>query len=385
MDARDLTDWTPLAIAARYGHLEVVRVLLEAGAAPDASTVQGWSPFLLAMVSRFQLVSSNNADGFWLPPPTPARAEHAEVMHLLVAGGADVDRPGSSGWTPLAIAACIGSANAVRSLLMLGAKLTPAHPGEPFALHYATAEGQAAVVQVLLEAGHDPNVVWSGVTPLVQAVNLGREDLVSLLLAAGADIDMQIAQEYYSAVTLAVARGHAPVVALLADAGANLAAPASPEEYSLLHLAALHGHASVLSALLDRVESPDPVDSYGRTPLSYAAHWGHAPVVRRLVEAGADWRRPDTAGYGPLSAAVFAGRTEVVQELLTLGADPWDRDAHAWMAAAWVGNLALVRLFVQHGGDKDYLDPDGDTALLLAKRHRHKRVVQYLRSVGARE
>src|SRR4029453_8220710 len=57
------------------------------------------------------------------------------------------------------------------------------------ALMWAAAEGHAAVVQTLIDAGADIRVrVPSGFTPLLFAVREGRLDVVRVLLKAGADV-----------------------------------------------------------------------------------------------------------------------------------------------------------------------------------------------------
>ena len=61
------------------------------------------------------------------------------------------------------------------------------------ALMWAAAEGHAAVVQALIDAGADFKLrVPSGFTPLLFAVREGRIDVVRVLLKAGADVNETI-------------------------------------------------------------------------------------------------------------------------------------------------------------------------------------------------
>ena len=55
-----------------------------------------------------------------------------------------------------------------------------------------------------------------------------------------------------------------------------------------VHLAAYFGLKEALEAVRSSRRDPDPTDSHGRTPLSYAAANGHEAVVRLLLEKGAD-------------------------------------------------------------------------------------------------
>ncbi|RYP04796.1 hypothetical protein DL764_004212 [Monosporascus ibericus] len=69
-------------------------------------------------------------------------------------------------------------------------------------------------------------------------------------------------------------------------------------------------------------------DSFGRTPLSWAACGGSVSVAPLLLESGCDVNRCDKGGYDqnedsqtPLFAAASNGRAETVKILLDAGAD----------------------------------------------------------------
>lgn len=90
---------TALHIAARTGHLPSVQVLLcPGGAGVDARNTHGWTPLLLA-----------------------ARYGHMAVAEDLVAVGADVNARGFHGWTALHLAHRYGNAHLCELLLAAGA------------------------------------------------------------------------------------------------------------------------------------------------------------------------------------------------------------------------------------------------------------------------
>jgi ankyrin repeat protein len=74
----DREGYTPLAYAAQQGCLEIVKLLVESGAAVDASEEYShWTPLLRASQNR-----------------------HADVVRYLLASGADVNVRASLGQTP---------------------------------------------------------------------------------------------------------------------------------------------------------------------------------------------------------------------------------------------------------------------------------------------
>ena len=82
-DAPNTDDRTALHIAAQEGHLEVVRLLLEAGADKDAADTDGWSGWPALLIA--------------------AKKGHLEVVRLLLDAGADQDAVDTDGWTALAL------------------------------------------------------------------------------------------------------------------------------------------------------------------------------------------------------------------------------------------------------------------------------------------
>ena len=119
-----------------------------------------------------------------------ALGEDDHVRRRLEEAPAAVNTPAPDGHTPLGLAAFFGRAHTVQLLLERGAD--PAQPSsnemrvQP--IHAAIAGRQAAVVQLLLERGVAVNARQQvGYTALMGAAAAGREDLVDLLLAYGAD------------------------------------------------------------------------------------------------------------------------------------------------------------------------------------------------------
>ena len=81
------------------------------------------------------------------------------------------------------------------------------------------------------------------------------------------------------------------------------------------------GDPTIVQELVQAGALVDFQDSFGWSPLHWAADTGHISVVRRLVGVGANVNVRDTEGWSPLHWAAYRGNMELVQELVEGGAD----------------------------------------------------------------
>jgi hypothetical protein len=75
-----------------------------------------------------------------------------------------------------------------------------------------------------------------------------------------------------------------------------------PRQMTGLHLAAYFRVHEAANTLIRRRQSLDLKDSYGQTPLSWAAGNGHEAVVKLLLEKGAELETKDDNGRTPAVA-----------------------------------------------------------------------------------
>jgi ankyrin repeat protein len=131
VNAADAAGRTALLEAAWNGNADIVKYLLEQGAAPDAADKSGFTPIM------------RGAEGGYLP-----------VVNALVAKGADVNCRGRvRGTTPLMLAAEHGHTKVISALLAAGAEVNAADRYEETALTLAYGAEQAKAAQLLESKG----------------------------------------------------------------------------------------------------------------------------------------------------------------------------------------------------------------------------------------
>lgn len=124
-----------------------------------------------------------------------ARQGHADIVKLLLDSGADPNLGSTE--SDIALTDAVEDRTkarfeVVRALLARGAD--PNHRGK-FAtvLMMASASSSPEVVKALIAAGADVNVVMSERSALIDAINGNRPENIAVLMKAGADPNQQVA------------------------------------------------------------------------------------------------------------------------------------------------------------------------------------------------
>ena len=170
-----------LVIAARVANTMIIKELLKAGLDP------------------------NTQDGYNFKQPLQYAAERGniELVQILLVAGADINAAAADnyGRTALQTAAEQGNIELVHILLAAGADVNAAAADiwGRTALQAAAGKGNIELVHVLLAAGADVNGAAAdnyGRTALQAAAGQGNIELVHVLLAAGADVNAAAADEW---------------------------------------------------------------------------------------------------------------------------------------------------------------------------------------------
>lgn len=259
----------PIFRAVERNYVQIVKLLLDAGASPEFRDREGRTALMMAAWKNqwhvLQLLITRGAD-------VNARDNRKrnilhnlaadkqcdwgdDVVNLLLRTSCEIDARDDLGRTPLHWACTTGKTHFAKLLLSRpqGCPTDYIHATElrnKTALHLATAHDREDVVELLLEYGADVNARSDGGwTPFHNACDKGCEKIVRILLEAGADFNSQLLN------------GMTP-----------------------LHLAAQAGHTDVVQCLLEQPSLRRRTrDTFGSTPFLRAAQFKRKDIVQLLA------------------------------------------------------------------------------------------------------
>ena len=386
LNTRDLPDPffnRPPRSIERY--VAVIRLLLDAGADPDARVMPDDT---LSALGNLML--------------TPRFAGDVDLVRLLIAHGASVDGPPPIR-SPLGIAFDKGYDD-YANVLLAGRPVSTATLNH--GLNMAIARENVALGQTVLGAGADANFKIGTVPVLCRTLESAELRSLSLaLLAHRADANVDCGDPRSTGgtpLTLVDSDDH-ELVDLLFARGGTLAVPApDAAEYRShgvdpgpINWLLLHGRDYVASALLAR----DRAAAQECGAVVYAARFGAAATLKQLFELGADPNSVSERGISAVMAAAFHGETKALDVLLAQPRVDIDRatpthfnpgffeiriEGHqppltygartALMFAALGGSTDAASLLIAHGARLHLKDAEG----LEAARYAHTDAVSRL-------
>ena len=314
-----------------------------------------WRPRFLALTVALLVIGTAlaRADGDLLQA---ADGGDVAAVRAALAAGADVEARDAIGATPLLVAAAANpNTSVLAALLDAGADVTAVDTYGWTALHRAAfLQDDPRRLVLLLAAGAPPDAVdTTGRTPLMLAAERGREPLLlDALLDGGAEPWYRDAEDRRAldlawdntalAGTSSLDRLERATAAAPPAGSASRLSESERRSVLLAELAqrperflaiVREGSLADILAALDHGADVTVTDTYGQTPLTYAADHGTSAVIDALVDAGADVRVLTNARWTPLMYAARRGDRTVAQALLDHGVDPAARDDSGASAA----------------------------------------------------
>ena len=338
-------------------------------------------------------------NGYFYTPPIhfAVREGHLEIVRMLLDAGADSEWNGHYGSSLIdlarerdhdAVAALLEETRARRG------RTPPAETHEDHPIHTAAQAGDVRRVRELLDA--DPSLLnrgdRAGGTPLHRATAGSARKVITMLLDRGADIHAIHGAGLGSSSGFASVDVQAIDIALWGGFG-NRRRPSlsrflvgslrywfwcrwrnnRPHPWDTgtarlllkrgatydLTVAAALGDLDRVKAILDK--DPDQIRiarPNGRRALTTAVEFGHDDIARLLLERGADptWPELNADRGGALHAAARAGNRALVELLLAHGADPNAHSDSGGNSVFAAKTRDLRAILESHGGTVDPYD-----------------------------
>lgn len=340
-----------------------------------------------------------------LTPATPAELRTAELeakkRQLLLAAkrgdalslkkilqqGVDADSADAKGVPAVAWATFAGDPETIRLLLDAGVNVRNKAPNS---LLIYLAEGafrgrpQTEIIDKLIAAGADVNASnpYQGTVvnkAIIQAPHSLPFEAIKALIKAGVDVNAPDAIGY-TPLMLAARPNQEELVELLLSAGAKRSLHAKDRDgrSALIFAAGAYRDSTlaIVKLLLANGATVNEADEAGETPLMLAARGGSIETVQTLLKAGAAINAKDRKGQ---TALVYATReiyttnrigSQIVKLLLAAGAriNEVDASGRSALIHALEGYFdpELVNVMLANGANVNLIDAEGQTALMFA-------------------
>ncbi|KAK3093917.1 hypothetical protein FSP39_021758 [Pinctada imbricata] len=320
---------TALILAARGGHMECVRTLVEHDADVNATTKEDFSPLWEAV-----------------------QAESLDCVRCLLRRGAEINHQVYTGYTPLHLAAEKGYGAILAYLIGHGARLDIEADYKLTPIFLASQYGHSGCLKVMLRMARERGqlslvnkTTRDNATPLLIAAQQGYEDCLTLLLTAGADPNIPIEEYNAVAAHFAIYKDHPRCLQILLPVTTkeSLFDNVDPSMHPLLLSLQLE-NTTCLEILIaagmnakerlpldfDEVGNDQDQELFCRT-LGYSSkasilcHIGYSwPLkgVEFLLRAGLPCNPEDSNEVPPLLVSIARGASELFHLLLHYGANP---------------------------------------------------------------
>ena len=368
---------TPFSIAIEEGHERLARLLMEMGEAYDntlgeervtmlhLACLHGMTSIAGYLLAHEANPNAKSVDG-WTPVLVAAQNSHLDTLQLLLLKGGDPAVAKSGGFTPLHLAAQYGHLDVAKMLLDFERDLDPAPLSESRStpLFLAASNGHVGLFDYLHEKQPTVQATAAGWLPVHAAASSGNLELIDRLkdrsnlyaetttgrlaihiaasnghvsaveryLDLGIPVDIgcrdldapasSSAGKPITPLSLAVVSGSKSLVTLLLQRGADIGV-SNHNKQSLLHSVARAGHREIFDLLREKLD-PYEEDLDQRTPLMLAAQGGRKEIVEFYLQAEyskTEIDKEDKSGFTALLLALGGEQKDVALTLIKAGAD----------------------------------------------------------------
>lgn len=342
----EYNNMTLLHMAVDCDNYEVAEFLVDNGADVNIKDSYGMTPVINAMrwgyeeIAEMLLTSSSSSSSTFSAEVMvenlcwAVRELRPSLVDIILDKypQTDVNRFDEQGMTPLHHAAVIDNnidnleerLTIVDRLLRAGAvdcktkfDKTIGGRSNGYALNFAVENGNAEIVEALLNHGTDVNCrADSGLTPIIACASIGNLRIAEILLGSwSADTNLRLETNGMAPVHFACEFGHLDVLRYLHEVGdVNLNARDSYKS-TPLHIATENGHSAIVQLLLEFGADVNAKDISGKTALHLAAHYSSFEIVKILLENGADTHARCIKSKLPIDYAEYDEKSRLVETI----------------------------------------------------------------------
>jgi ankyrin len=352
------------------------------------------------MTNFVQLLLGQTEERVWARNVYGSTALHETCMNgyedtakLLIANGADILDSNAGKNTPLYLAVAYNRISMARALLSYGQEqVNVVCRGGWTALINAADLANEEMVILLLQAGADHSIKNDrGMTALHMAAKKNNLEVAKLLILAGASVDTKGA-DGLTPLALATTGGHLEVTTLLLDNHADVNS-VGRDKWTPLHRAARGGRKDTVALLIARGANIMTKDGKGNLPLHLAARSGHIETVDIILNSHTDMKygqlfAKDRSGSTPRVVAFYTAHYDIhkllrAAEVEILGVDE-AASADKLTVAIEDGQYSIVRRLLEKGDSKiDQPDDNGQPPLHTAIQEERLDIAELLVEFGA--
>ncbi|XP_059139286.1 ankyrin-2-like [Physella acuta] len=379
IDQADDSRSTALHYACRSNNLEIVKLIVNAGAKVEGYNNESYTPFSeackISQIDMMELLIKagsdiNCVDKYQRTPLMNSIIErNLATTQFLLEHGADISKVDIDGMTALTWAAKTNNEQVFNLLLDLKPEVNCVDLKQMTALAYAVINSNVQMVAKLIQAGADVNITFS------HQVNCYKIcKIPNMFLECRADVNV-ICESLCTPTIVAVLNNDSELLNLLIQHGAML----DMGKYSELMIALEHRNVEMSIALLNNGADANVRDTKKTPALTIAIKQAIGGYIfhTSLVRTNSHDRIQNWRDKIKLVAESFLNNCANVSTT--------DNEGNTCLhAAAELGDVDVLELFVDHKADVNVQNAKGETPFIMACRHcGNLEAVRYLLTVGA--
>ncbi len=347
---------TMLGLAAYYGRVDIMELLIDAGADIEARNMRGETPlfhsiagghteavkFLLERDADIYATDNDRRTALF---EATERNNH-EILNVLLAAGADVNVKDNNGRTPRTLCGDVLAKNLLDIYYKLG----------------LIQEKSRIPLQELIE--HSNVLIQQNVYPLSSGTDRQIDPLNEFQMLLDEALERM---EPQGLLLQSIRKNDLDGVYQALEEGANIHA-ADKEGRTPLFEAVRKGQTETAQLLIDTGANIEAADNWGRTPLFEAVRKGQTETAQLLIDTGANIEAADNWwGRTPLFEAVRKGQTETVQLLIGRGANIYATDKKGRTPLFEASTVEIASFLIKSGASPNATDNRGRIPLTIAK------------------